>query len=259
MALDTEPNRLHPADHNDPHWEARSDLTAAFRWTARYNWHEAVANHFSLAVSDDGSQFLCNPCHRHFSLVRASELLLIDANDPETMSRPDAPDPTTWGLHGALHRRVPHARCAMHVHSKYATALACLEDCTLPPLDQNAAMFFNRVVVDTGYGGMAFEEEGERCAAMFSDPRSKVMIMGNHGIMVIGETVADTFNRLYHFERAVETYITARMTGMPLRILSDAVAEKVAQEAENYPGDQEAKHLSELRIILDREGDDYAT
>ena len=258
MALDTE-TAVHARDHNDPHWTERCDLAAAFRWTARLDMHEAVANHFSLAVSDDGSQFLCNPCNRHFSLVRASELLLIDANDPSTMDRPDAPDPTTWGLHGALHRRVPHARCAMHVHSKYATVLACLEDPVLPPLDQNSASFFGRIVVDNAYGGLAFEEEGERCAALFADPRCKVMVMGNHGIMVIGETVAETFDRMYHFERACATYITALMTGRPIKVLSDRVAEGVAKATDDYPVEQPANHLRELREILDNEGSDYAS
>lgn len=260
MALDTRPDTAAPAARrDDPHWEARCDLAAAFRWAARHGWHEAVANHFSLAVSEDGSRFLCNPCNRHFSLVTASELLLIDANDPGTMDRPDAPDPTTWGLHGALHRRVPHGRCAMHVHSKYATVLACLEDSVLPPLDQNSAIFFERTVVDTNYGGLAFEAEGERCAALFSDPRCKVMVMGNHGIMVIGETVADTFDRLYYFERAAETYVTALMTGRPLRVLSAEVAEGVARGMDDYPVAQAGNHLRELRAILDREGSDYAT
>ena len=78
----------------DPHCQARVDLAAAFRWTARLNMHEGVANHFSVAVSDDGTQFLVNPRGRHFSRVRASELLLVDANDPGTMDRPDAPEPT---------------------------------------------------------------------------------------------------------------------------------------------------------------------
>ena len=61
---------------------------------------------------------------------------------------PDAPDPTAWGLHGSLHRRVPHARCALHVHSKYATVLASLEDSRMPAIDQNTAMFHDRVVID---------------------------------------------------------------------------------------------------------------
>ena len=83
---------------NITHIEERRDLSAAFRWTAREGMHEGVANHFSLAVNDDGTRFLINPFGRHFARMRASDLLLLDANDPATLDRPDAPDPTAWGL-----------------------------------------------------------------------------------------------------------------------------------------------------------------
>ncbi|MDF0601176.1 class II aldolase and adducin N-terminal domain-containing protein [Psychromarinibacter sp. C21-152] len=243
---------------NIDHWSERVDLAAAFRWTARLNMHEAVANHFSLAVNDDGTQFLMNPNQQHFSRTRASDLLLIDANDPAALDGPDAPDPTAWHLHGAIHRHCPHARCAMHVHSVHATILACLEDSLLPPIDQTSAMFYGRQVVDDAYGGLAFEEEGERCAALFSDPEKFVMIMGNHGIMVIGDTVGQAFNRLYHFERAAQTYIGALQTGRPLRMLPDVVAAKTAQEIADYP-ETDQRHLDELKAILDEEGSNYAT
>ncbi|MEI4231397.1 class II aldolase and adducin N-terminal domain-containing protein [Roseovarius sp. D22-M7] len=243
---------------NMENWQDRVDLAAAFRWTARLNMHEAVANHFSLTVNDDGTQFLINPNQMHFARIRASDLIVVDANDPDTLSRPDAPDPTAWGLHGGLHRHCPHARCAMHVHSIHATVLASLADSRLPAIDQNSAMFFDRHVVDEGYGGLAFEEEGERCARLFHDPSQKVMVMGNHGVMVIGDTVADTFNRLYYFERAAENYIRALQTGRPLRVLSDDVAEKTAQELDGYP-EQSDRHLSEIKALLDAEGADYAS
>ncbi len=249
-----EARRIRP---NIDHWQERVDLAAAFRWTARLNMHEAVANHFSLAVNDDGRQFLMNPNQMHFARIRASDLLLIDANDPETLEGPNAPDPTAWGLHGALHRLCPHARCAMHVHSVHATVLASLADSRLPPIDQTCAMFFNRTVIDEQYGGLAFEEEGERCARLFDDPGKKVMIMGNHGIMVIGDSVADTFNRMFYFERAAETYVRALQTGQKLRVLPDEIAEKTAAEIEAYP-EQDVRHLAELKAILDSEGSDYA-
>ena len=247
-----------PLRSNMDYWQERVDMAAAFRWTERLNFHEAVANHFSLAVNDDGTQFLMNPNQMHFSRIKASNLLLLDANDPEVMNMPGAPDPTAWGLHGALHRRCPHARCAMHVHSIHATVLACLADSTLPPIDQNTVTFYNRIVIDDQFGGLAFEDEGERCAQLFTDPKVKVMIMGNHGVMIIGDTVADTFNRLYYFERAAETYIRALQTGQKLRVLSDEIAEKTAQELEDYP-DQAERHLAELKAILDEEDSNYAT
>ncbi len=250
------------AEHPGPidnmaHWVERTNLAAALRWTARLDLHEGVANHFSLAVNDDGSRFLMNPNQVHFSRIRASDLLLLDADDREALERANAPDPTAWGLHGALHRLCPQARCAMHVHSVYATVLACLADSTLPPIDQNTAIFFNRIAVDEDYGGLAFEEEAERCCALLADPSKKVLIMGNHGIMVIGRDVPETFNRLYYFERAAETYIKALWTQRPLRILSDEIAEKTAREIEQYPG-QADRHFTELKAILDQEGSDYA-
>ncbi|WP_417206378.1 class II aldolase and adducin N-terminal domain-containing protein [Antarctobacter sp.] len=243
---------------NIDYWQERVDLAAAFRWTVRLDMHEAVANHFSLSINEDGTKFLMNPDRVHFSRIKASDMLVVDANDPETLNRPGAPDPTAWGLHGGLHRHCAHARCAMHVHSIHATVLACLKDKRLPPLDQNAAMFFNRQAVDDSYGGLAFEEEGIRCAQLMADPKVKTLVMGNHGVMVIGDTVAETFNRLYLFERAAQVYITALQTGLPLDILSDEVAEKTAREIEEYPGGDD-HHLNELKKILDEEGSDYAT
>ena len=242
---------------NLQYWQERVDLAAAFRWTERLNLHEAVANHFSLSVNDDGTRFLMNPNQVHFRRIRASDLLVLDANDPDTLNKPGAPDPTAWGLHGSIHRRCPHVRCAIHVHSIFATVLASLADSNLPPIDQNTATFYNRYVIDDQFGGLAFEEEGERCAAMLQDPQKKVMIMGNHGVMITGSSVADTFNRMYYFERAAETYIRALQTGQKLRVIPHDIAEKTARELDDYPG-QADQHLSELKAILDNEGSDYA-
>ncbi|MFD0858988.1 class II aldolase and adducin N-terminal domain-containing protein [Roseovarius aquimarinus] len=245
-----------PAPHI-AHMAERADLAAAFRWTARLGMHEGVANHFSLAVNEDGTRFLMNPDQMHFSRIKASDLLLLDANDADVMEHPGAPDPTAWGLHGSIHRHVPHARCVMHAHPIHSTVLASLADSHLPAIDQNSAMFFGRHAVDEQYGGLALEDEGTRCARLLSDPKIKVLVMGNHGVLVLGDTVGDCFNRLYYFERAAETYIRALQTGRPLRVLSDEIAEKTASALDDYPG-QAARHLSEIRAILDAEGADYA-
>ena len=233
----------------------RIDLACAFRWTVRMGMHEAIANHFSITVNSDGSRFLINP-KKHFSRIKASDLLLLDSNDPPDFKDIYAPDMTAWGLHGSIHRNCPHARCLIHVHPTYSTVLASLADSNLQPIDQNTALFFQRYVIDEGYGGMAFEKEGERCATLLANPEKKVLIMGNHGVLIIGDNVADTFNRLYYFERAAETYIKALWTGKKLRVLSDEIAEKTAGQWDNYP-EFSQRYFEELKAILDEEEPSY--
>lgn len=233
----------------------RSDLAASFRWVARLGMHESVANHFSLAVSEAGDRFLMNPRGMHFSRIRARDLLLLDAHDRAALDRPSAPDPTAWYIHGAIHRLLPQARCVMHLHPRYSTALAALADSTMLPIDQNTMRFFNRVAIDDGFGGMALsDDEGARLAGLIGDKR--VLLMGNHGVLVAAPTVAEALDTIYYFERAAETQMIALATGRPLRICSDAVAEQTAREWEAY-SQTWFDHLREVRAILDRDEPDY--
>ena len=232
----------------------REDLAAVFRWIARLNWHEANANHFSFAVSDDGAQFLINPRGRHFSNIRASELLLLDASDKTTMEQDNAPDPSAWCIHSAMHRNVPQARCVLHLHSPSALVLACLKDRSLPPMDNNTARYFNRIAVDDAYDGMGLGDEGDRFSQCIGD--KSVLLMGNHGVLVAGKSIAEAFDNLYYFERACETHIAVLSTGKEPAIMTDEVAEKTACQWEDYDGFAEA-HLREVREILDREEPGY--
>ena len=245
-----------PGSMEDPHYGVRCDLAAAFRWCAREGMNEAVGNHFSFAVNEDGNQFLINPMGRHFSSVKASELLLIDANDPETINRPGAPDPTAWYIHGAMHRNVPHGKCVLHVHPHYATVLASLKDSTLPPIDQNAMRFFRATLIDEGFDGMGLGDEAERLTRGIQDHR--IVVMGNHGVMAIADNIALAFDELYYFERACRNYVHALQTGMPLKVVSDEVAEKTRQQWRKLDQVLASAHLREIREILDREEPDYA-
>ncbi len=94
--------------------EQRQALAGAFRWAARMDLHEGVANHFSLAVNDEGARFLMNPNQMHFSRIRASDLKLHDADELTTMENLYAPDPTAWAVFGAMHRQCRNARCPQH-------------------------------------------------------------------------------------------------------------------------------------------------
>lgn len=229
----------------------RQDLAAAFRYFARLGMHESVANHFSLAIEPTGRYFLINPRGKHFSRMRASDLLLLDTEDASTLNGPNAPDPTAWYIHSRVHANCPQARCIMHLHPRYATALASLKDSRMLPIDQNTMRFFGKLSIDEGFGGMGLsDDEGNRLANLLGD--NNVLLMGNHGVLVAADTVAMALDEMYY----CETLMIAYASGKELRIVSDNVATVTQQQWAEY-GQLAIDHLSEVRAILDEEEPQY--
>jgi ribulose-5-phosphate 4-epimerase/fuculose-1-phosphate aldolase len=236
--------------------ELQRDLAATFRWTARLNMHEGVANHFSACVPGSSTDFYVNKAGLHFSQIKASDIILVTKDNIEELKqKPDLVDPTAINIHGAIHQKVPHARCIFHVHSKYATALSTLKDPTMKPIDQNTMIFFNRVSVFNEFGGLGFEDESIKMANALGNKQH--LLLANHGIITTGETIAEGFNYLYYFEKAAETYLTALSTNKELNVVSDEIAEKTAQETADYPINLAQLHLDQIKKILDKEEPDY--
>ncbi|PRZ43297.1 class II aldolase/adducin family protein [Tritonibacter scottomollicae] len=241
-------NELSPV--NEETASLRQDLSAAFRICHAMGWSESVGNHFSAAMSEH--EFLLNPCWQHFATIRAEDLLRIDARDGRVIEGTGAPDASAWCVHGTLHRRKPNAKVILHAHSPYATALACLKDPTLVPIDNNTARFHGRTAYDLDFGGIADAvEEGERLADSLGD--KSVLVMGNHGVTIVGETVAAAFEDLYFFEKAAQTLTLARSTGEPLAVLSDAVAQNTADGWIAYRG-MAHRHFDYLKSQLPHVG-----
>jgi ribulose-5-phosphate 4-epimerase/fuculose-1-phosphate aldolase len=237
--------------------QARLDLSVAFRWAARLNLHEAVANHFSVAVSDDGQKFLINPAGRHFSQMRVSDLLLVDMNASGFgISKSQDVDPTAMNLHGQIHKLVPDANCVLHTHMPYTTALACLRDFEFLMLDQNACRFYGRIAYDRDYAGMALEaSEGERVAKLLGRSRS-VLLLANHGVIVVGKTVAEAFDELYYLEKASQLQVLALSTGRELELIPNETAAMVCKQWLEYPNAAEY-HFAALTEILDQESREF--
>ena len=236
--------------------ELQKDLAATFRWTARLNMHEGVANHFSACVPGSSTDFYVNKAGLHFSQIKASDIILVTKDNIEELKKkPDLVDPTAINIHGAIHQKVPHARCIFHVHSKYATALSTLKDPIMKPIDQNTMIFFNRVSVFNEFGGLGFEDESIKMANALGNKQH--LLLANHGIITTGETIAEGFNYLYYFEKAAETYLTALSTNKELNVVSDEIAEKTAQETADYPINLAKLHLDQIKKILDKEEPDY--
>jgi len=235
--------------------ELRIDLAAVFRLIYEMDMHESVANHLSAAVSDDGKQFLMNRRWMHFANVTASSLQLLDSENDAIMQTDQAPDASAWSIHRSVHRSLPKARVILHAHCTYATVLSTLKDPRILPIDNNTARFYERIAYDKNFAGIASsDEEGKRITDTLSG--KKALIMGNHGITVVGETIAEAFEDLYYLEKACKTMVLAYSTGQALNVLPHDLALQTAASWDEFRG-QSYAHFEQLKGMLDKNGSSY--
>ncbi len=236
--------------------QARIDLAACFRMAAKLGLHEGICNHLSFVVPGRDDLFLVNPYGWAFSEITASRLLVCDFHG-NVVAGDGMPEATAFFIHARVHKNVPRARAAFHTHMPNATALAMLEGPPLVWAGQTALKFYGRTMVDEEYAGLALDEaEGDRIAASIGE--ADIVFMKNHGIMVVGETIADAWDDLYYLERACEAQRLAMSTGRRLKPVPKEMAEKTY--AQMRLGDRESArlHLESIKRILAQEAPGYA-
>ncbi|HIF01461.1 MAG TPA: aldolase [Planctomycetes bacterium] len=230
--------------------QARINLAAILRWADRLALSEGICNHFSLLVPGTTDQFLLNPQGLHWSEMRASDLIVVNA-DGELTKGQYAAEPSAFFIHSCVHRSRPSAKCVLHAHPPYCTALSCIDGGRLVMCSQNAIRFYGRVAYDENYNGAAFDDdEGARISSKLAD--KDVLLMANHGVLIAADDAAQAFDHLYYLERAAMTQIMAMNTGRRLRM----IPEKVCQMAYGQFGaeSQQAYHfLAAIKRILTRE------
>lgn len=202
--------------------ELRINLAAAFRESDRLGFNEAIDNHLSvMAPAADGSGkqvMLINPFGRFWSKITASSLLGIDASG-KVVEGSGLPLQSSWAIHHTVHHLVPKARCLLHVHTTYATALACLEDPTVKLLHSNSAIVCNAIVYDNKFSGFACsEEEGIRLAEFLKGEKT-ILMQGNHGVLVSARDIPTAFFNLFYLERSCQFQVLALSTGKKLNEL----------------------------------------
>lgn len=234
--------------------QARLDLAAALRWAARLNLHEGVCNHFSLAVPGADDLYLINPHGLHWHEIRASDLVIVDG-EGRVVEGAYKVEPTAFYIHSRIHRARPSAKCVLHTHMPYATALTMIEGGRLEPCLQTNLRFYGAVAYDDdagGYQGLALDRaEGDRMARALGDKR--VLLLTNHGAIVVGPDVATAFDDLYYLERAAQAQVIAMSTGRRLKLVGDNLARSVQKQIESDLPVYAAYHFEALKRLLDRD------
>ena len=237
--------------------QARVDLAAALRLAARFGLHEGIDNHFTYALPGMDDRFLLHRYGVHWSEVAASDILTVD-QEGRVLDGEGEAEASAFSIHSRIHRQYPRARCVLHTHMPYATALTSIEDGRLEPINQNSLRFYGDVAYDEDYGGLAHDvDEGERIAGALGGKR--VLFLANHGVIVAGETIAGAFDDLYFLERACRLQVLAMATGRPLkRVSENMAAHTAAQFRRNNGGPYGQIHFAALKRQLDREEPGYA-
>jgi ribulose-5-phosphate 4-epimerase/fuculose-1-phosphate aldolase len=204
-------------------------------------------------------RWLINPQGLHWAEIRASDLLAVDA-DGRVVEGDRPIEPTAFFIHSRVHRGRPSARCVLHSHMPWASALTAIEGGRLEPVIQSAMRFHGRVAYDddpalgpdAGFKGAALDEaEGDRLVRALGDKR--VLFMANHGVLVVGETVAHAFDDLYYLERAAQAQVLAMSTGRKLRPVGGNVAAAIAAEVDSGLAVYAVQHFDAIKRLLDRD------
>ncbi len=240
--------------------QARVDLAACYRLAAHFGLNEGIDNHLTVLVPGHRDRFFLAPFGLHWSEVKASDMLAVDFSGEVVWGAGPVED-TAMYIHMSMHRMSPQGTCVMHTHMPHATALAMLENPRLEMAVQSALGFAGDIAYDTNYNGFAYDvSEGERMARVLGD--KSVLMMGNHGALVVARSPALAFERLYFLERAAQAQVLALSTGRALRLIPDAVIERTVRQINTSTQvagrERWDLHFDALKRMLDRSGADYA-
>jgi ribulose-5-phosphate 4-epimerase/fuculose-1-phosphate aldolase len=204
-----------PARFDADEWNARVQLAAAYRIFDRMGWTELIYNHISLRVPGQPGQYLINPFGLHYSEVCASNLVKVDLQG-NIVGHSDWPiNPAGITFHGAIHASLPDAHCVMHIHTTPTMAVCCLEE-GLSFSNFYAAQLHGKVAYHEFEGITVHGEEGARI--LESAAGRPVLLLRNHGPVVIGHTLPQAFSLMWLVQRACEVQLASQSMGAVRRI-----------------------------------------
>ena len=208
------------ADMSEAEWQARQQLAACYRIFAHLGWDELIYNHISLRVPGEDDAFLINPFTLMYEEVTASNLVKIDIDGNKLAESPYPVNRAGFVQHSLFHRHVPDAHCIIHTHTTAGMAIASIEE-GFQAIDFYSSMFAGQIAYHDFEGVTINADEGPRFLESLGDKR--IMILRNHGLLVMAPTLPQAFQTYFFLERACAVQIAARQAGTPLRVRDEVV------------------------------------
>jgi ribulose-5-phosphate 4-epimerase/fuculose-1-phosphate aldolase len=221
---------------SDAEWEQRVHLAACYRLVAHYHWDDLIFSHISTRVPGPEHHFLINPYGMFFEEITASSLVKIDLAGGKVMDSPYEINPAGFTIHSAIHAAREDALCVLHLHSLNGVAVSAQAEGVLPISQQSIYVLASLAYHD--YEGVALrEDEKPRLVRDLGD--KTFLMLRNHGLITVADTIADAFLWMYLFEAACTIQVRAQSGGGDLipvdpRIIASAHAQ--GQQVTRYSG-----------------------
>ncbi|WP_417518440.1 class II aldolase/adducin family protein [Minwuia sp.] len=191
-------------------WQVRLDLAACYRLVHMFGMDDLIYTHISARVPGPDEHFLINPFGLLYEEITASNLIKVDIEGNILSDSEYGINPAGYVIHSCIHRERPSAGCVLHTHTVAGTGVSAQEEGLLP-LSQTAMLFTDNIAFHD-YEGIALrEEEQARLVADLGD--KNVMILRNHGLLTVGETVQEAFLLMHYMETACKMQIAAQAGG----------------------------------------------
>jgi len=216
----------------DAERRVREDLAAAYRLIAHFGLDDSIDTHISARVPGTLDQFLINPYGVLFKDITASSLVKINTESRILEPTDFSVNPAGFVIHSAIHMARHDAECVLHTHTVAGVGVSSLE-CGLQPCNQWAMQFYNRVVYHEFEGIAVNLDERERLIADLG-PKSKALILRNHGLLTCGNSVAEAFILMMNLERACRVQLAIQASGQAVHRVPSDVCELTARQYETW-------------------------
>jgi ribulose-5-phosphate 4-epimerase/fuculose-1-phosphate aldolase len=209
-------------------WSIRVDLAAAYRLVALYGWTDLIFTHLSARVPGKDHHFLINPYGLYFDEITASSLVKVDLGGKIVMETPYSINPAGFVIHSAVHEAREDAQCVMHTHTPYGVAVSVQKQGLLP-LSQQALPPLTTVTYHD-YEGVAVNADEKKRLVADLGPKSKLMVLRNHGLLSVGINAAQAFHYMYAMEQACKIQILAQSSGAELITVPAPIVEGIVAQ-----------------------------
>jgi len=196
-------------------WQLRCDLAACYRLVALHGWTDLVFTHISARVPGPDHHFLINPYGLLFEEITASSLVLVDQEGNKLRDTPFPVNRAGFVIHSAIHAAREDVQCVIHTHTRAGVAVSA-QQCGVLPISQQSS-FLMRSLAYHDYEGVALRDD-EKPRLQADLGHATYLMLRNHGLLTVGQSVADAFLAMYLFETTCQIQISAQAGGELLMV-----------------------------------------